>query len=193
MGLVRRLLIALCLSAVTACADSPTIPTPVNQEVILAPGQTVNISGADLNLRFEGVLADSRCPANAICIWAGDAHVRIQVQPRRGSNKAYDLHTADNRPVTHDDVTIELTQLLPYPFTTDPIDPAAYRATLKVTRWAATSQCSLPPDLSLFCMSASPPKPSRGGQPTHRSRPAVFSSFVSLSSVTLHGKARLNS
>ncbi len=129
-----RLLIALCLMGMTACAGSPTAPTPLNQQVVIAPGQTVSISGADLSIRFEGVLSDSRCPANALCVWAGDALVRIQVQPREGSNKAYDLHTAENRPVTHDDVTIELTQLLPYPFTADPIDASAYRATLRVTR-----------------------------------------------------------
>jgi hypothetical protein len=135
MGLVRLISIVFCLMAVTACADqTPTSPTPVNQEIVMAPGQTVNVSGAGMSIRFEGVLSDSRCPANALCVWAGDAHVRIQVRPSTGSNGAYDFHTAENAPVKHGDVTIELTQLFPYPFTTDPIDPSAYRATLKVTR-----------------------------------------------------------
>jgi hypothetical protein len=135
---VRLISIVFCLMAVTACADNtPTSPTPLNQEIVMAPGQAVSISGAGLSIRFEGVLSDSRCPANALCVWAGDAHVRIQVRPSigsTGSTRAYDFHTAENRPVNHDDVTIELTQLFPYPFTTDPIDPSAYRATLKVTR-----------------------------------------------------------
>ena len=135
MGPMGRILIALCLIGMTACAESPTTPSPLNQEVIMAPGQTVGISDVGLSIRFEGVLSDSRCPANVYCVWAGDAHVRIEVRPFAGSNYTYDLHTVDNSsPVKHEDVTIELTQLLPYPLTADPIDPSAYRATLKVTR-----------------------------------------------------------
>jgi hypothetical protein len=38
------------------------------------------------------------------------------------------------RPVKHGDLTIELVQLSPYPFSSRTIQPDEYRATLRVTR-----------------------------------------------------------
>ena len=119
----------------TACsASSPSAPTPVLREVVLAPGQAAAISEAAVAVRFDGVSGDSRCPADAFCIQGGDALVRIEVIPSSGTGQAYTLHTGDMRPVSHGDLTIALVQLAPYPFSTGPIDPADYRATLRVSR-----------------------------------------------------------
>jgi hypothetical protein len=38
------------------------------------------------------------------------------------------------KPVTHEDLTIALVELAPYPFSSRPIQPGDYRATLRVTR-----------------------------------------------------------
>ncbi len=124
-----------CLLAVTACSNNaPTSPSPVAREVILAPGQTAPITEASISVKFEGVSGDSRCPADAFCIQGGDALVQIQVMPSTGGSQPYVLHTGDMRPVTHADLTIALVQLTPYPFSSQPIDPSAYRATIRVTR-----------------------------------------------------------
>ena len=50
------------------------------------------------------------------------------------SHTAYPLHTGDMKPVTHEDLTIALVELSPYPFSSRPIQPGDYRATLRVTR-----------------------------------------------------------
>ena len=124
-----------CLLAMTACSDeSPATPSPVSREVVLAPGQAVAVGEAGITLRFDGVSGDSRCPGDAICITGGDALVQIAVIPTRGGAQAYDLHTGDMRPVTHADLTITLVELAPYPFSSRPIQPADYRATLRVSR-----------------------------------------------------------
>jgi hypothetical protein len=124
-----------CLLAVTACSDeSPTTPSPIAREVVLAPGQAAGVVEAGITLRFDGVAGDSRCPGDAICIQGGDALVKIAVIPMRGGSRAYDLHTGDMRPVTHDDLTISLVELSPYPFSSRPIQPSDYRATLRVSR-----------------------------------------------------------
>ena len=86
-----------------------------------------------MSVRFDGVSGDSRCPADAMCIQGGDAIVRIAVI-QRGGSQAYALHTGDMRPIAHDDLEIGLVDLSPYPFSTRPILPADYRATLRVTR-----------------------------------------------------------
>ena len=45
-----------------------------------------------------------------------------------------ELHTGDMQPVRHDELTIHLVQLAPYPFSSRPFTPDEYRVTLRVTR-----------------------------------------------------------
>ena len=120
------------------CRDAtPTRPTGfVNTLVVLAPGQTTEVSGAGIRVRFQGVMGDSRCPADAFCIQGGDAIVRIEVTSSAGT-RTYDLHTGNMQPAHHADVTIALVQLNPYPFSSRPIAPGEYRATFRVTRQPA--------------------------------------------------------
>jgi hypothetical protein len=127
--------LALLLAA-TACMDkNPSSPTvPLNQQFELAPGQSANVEGASVRVSFLRVLGDSRCPADALCIQGGDAIVEIEVDPNGSPSVPYELHTGDMRPVTHGDLTIELVQLSPYPFSSRTIQPDEYRATLRVTR-----------------------------------------------------------
>jgi hypothetical protein len=103
--------------------------------MVLAPGQTAEVGNAGISLRFDGVSGDSRCPGDAICIQGGDALVKVSVLATQNRAAEYVLHTGDMRPVSHDDVTIALIELTPYPFSSlGPIAPSDYRATLKVTR-----------------------------------------------------------
>lgn len=131
---MRSVVLVLSLAAVAACGSSPSAPSPVDQRVTLAPGQATAIEGTSLSVRFDGVSGDSRCPADAICITGGDAQVHIVVAPSGGVRRAYTLHTGDMRPVVHDDLTIALVELSPYPFSARPILPADYRATLQLSR-----------------------------------------------------------
>jgi hypothetical protein len=127
--------VLFCLLVVMAsCTKGPTTPAAVDRTVVLAPGQSVNIIEASITLRFERVSGDSRCPADAICIQGGDALVRIEVIPSRGARRTHELHTGDMRPVIHDDLTIGLVELAPYPFSSRTIQPDEYQATLRVTR-----------------------------------------------------------
>ena len=131
---MRRLCLAICLLSITACSGtSATAPTPVDSKVVLAPGENAVIA-SEVSVRFVQVLGDSRCPGDALCILGGDAIVRIHVTVA-GVNAVRDLHTGLMQPVTVDDVRIELLDLQPYPFSSrPPIDPADYRATLRVVR-----------------------------------------------------------
>ena len=69
-----------------------------------------------------------------MCIQGGDAIVKVTVVPARGDSQAYALHTGDMRPVAHEDLTIALVELTPYPFSSTTIAPEDYRATVKVSR-----------------------------------------------------------
>jgi len=131
--MMLHLLIAIAVAVCAAC--SPSGPTArLDENFVLAPGESARVAGADVSIRFVGVQGDSRCPADAICIQGGDALVRVEVLPSTGGARTYDLHTATNQPVRHGDVLIALVELAPYPFASRPTQPGDYRATLRVTR-----------------------------------------------------------
>jgi hypothetical protein len=127
----RVALLVVSLVLLTAC-DTPTAPTYArNQQFTLAPGGTANITDTTARIRFDVVAADSRCPANALCVQAGEAVVRIQVWSNTASG-TYDLHTGSLQPAVHEDLTIALVQLAPYPSGAQSIEAKDYRATFLV-------------------------------------------------------------
>ena len=134
---MRPILFSLCLLAATACDEnSPTGPTvPLNERFTLAPGQVALVEGADVNVQFVRVSGDSRCPADAICIQGGDAVVQVRVMDDGGAGQ-YELHTGDSSQAhaSHRNLRIDLLELQPYPFSSRPIEPEDYRATLAVAR-----------------------------------------------------------
>jgi hypothetical protein len=133
---MRMLLLASCLLAATACSEKrPVGPsTPLNQQFTLPRGETISINDTSVRLQFVEVTGDSRCPANAFCIWAGDAIVVVRALDA-GAAADYALHTGDSSraSATHRQLRIELVQLAPYPFSDRPTAQDDYRATLKVT------------------------------------------------------------
>jgi hypothetical protein len=125
----------LCLALCTACSESmPSAPTiPPDQQLTLAPGGSAPINGTSLTLGFVGVAADSRCPADALCIQGGDALVRIVVHGTTSAD--YELHTGDasRASALREGWRITLVGLQPYPFSSRTIQPEEYRATFAIS------------------------------------------------------------
>ena len=131
---MRTLAILLCV-VLFGCGGGVTGPSvPLDEPFTLGVNEAKVIAGTSLAIQFTGVTGDSRCPADAVCIQGGDALVQISVMHSRGHTQAYALHTGDMRPVAHEDLTIALVELAPYPFSSRPIAPNDYRATLLVSR-----------------------------------------------------------
>jgi len=134
---VWRFLLVCCLLAATACDEkSPTGPSvPLNEPFTLAPGEAAMLQSAGAQIRFVGVTADSRCPADVLCIQLGDATVHVRVFDA-GATSDYDLHTdrSQRSSFVHRDLRVELLQLQPYPFSNRVIHPSDYRATIVVSR-----------------------------------------------------------
>jgi hypothetical protein len=131
---MRVVVLLICTLTLGACDENVTgATTPLNSEFTLAPGQAATIERASLSVRFNSVSGDSRCPADAVCIQGGSADVRITAVGDR-STRDYVLRTGDMKPVQHDDLTIALVQVSPYPFSSRTIAPDEYRVTLKVVR-----------------------------------------------------------
>src|SRR5690606_19890291 len=40
-------------------------------------GQSASLGTGGARIVFRSIEADSRCPINAVCVWQGDAHIRL--------------------------------------------------------------------------------------------------------------------
>lgn len=90
---------------------------------------------ADNSVKFRITeINDSRCPSDVICIWAGKADVKIQVEsPVSG---IITLSTYDNQADTVGNYSFKLIDILPYPISTKTIKLDEYDVTLKIVELA---------------------------------------------------------
>jgi hypothetical protein len=67
-------------SAVGSPDRSPDVSAALAQDFQLRPGETVELQGRGVRLTFVKVLEDSRCPIDAVCVWAGNATIQLHVR-----------------------------------------------------------------------------------------------------------------
>ncbi len=73
---------------------------------------------------------DSRCPSDVVCVWQGEAIVKIEIElPQKGT---ISLSTYDNLIDTFANYSFELIDVSPYPISTEIIELNDYNVTLKV-------------------------------------------------------------
>ena len=105
----------------------------LNEEFTLSVGQRVHVEGEDLRMEFLEVVADSRCPKDVTCIWAGEVRCLVELvssgslerleltqpgltnEPSRQAIKGYELSFAVNpypqegKQISRDDYRLRLT------------------------------------------------------------------------------------
>ena len=131
---------ALCMASCGA-GGGPTVPRNVSlgEPFDLGAAQMAVVGDTGLTITFDRVAADSRCPVDVQCIWEGDATVVLTAaQPGRDPARL-ELHTTSSggggpREARYGEFLVALTGLGPQPRSEVPIEPRAYRATLRVTR-----------------------------------------------------------
>ncbi|GMV11181.1 MAG TPA: hypothetical protein PKC83_05980 [Gemmatimonadaceae bacterium] len=138
---VRSLALAAALATPAACGTSSTASSPVlpsvqgatNREFDLAVGQRATVGAPSVSVRFDTVTADSRCPTDALCVWAGDAALRFTITVGDAPSKVVELHSfIEPRSVTDAGVTVELLRVTPATDSRKPIALKDYRARLIV-------------------------------------------------------------
>jgi hypothetical protein len=68
------------LPLLAGCTGAPErINASLGQEFTLRIGQEARITGEALQISFEDVIGDSRCPLNVTCIWEGRASSLVQL------------------------------------------------------------------------------------------------------------------
>jgi hypothetical protein len=128
--MTRLLLVPTILAiGVVSCAKSTSVVEPVAftlqeaaDSIAVPLGATVTIDR--VLLRFADVPSDSRCPTNVVCVWEGDAAVRItltlactRAQPACAVPELLvDLHTRlDPKATVYAGLEVRLLGLRPYP------------------------------------------------------------------------------
>ncbi len=126
-----RPLLFLVLGLVS-CSSGPTEPSegvPLGREFTLRPGESVTIQSTDLRVSFQGVVEDSRCPADATCVWAGDAVVALEV-----GTASLELRSTTAPEGVVGAYRVRLERVEPVVYRDRKIPPEAYRVVLTVTR-----------------------------------------------------------
>jgi hypothetical protein len=77
------------------------------------------INGQTVQICFDSLISDSRCPANAECIWQGESTVKLSLHIA-GVQQSFKLSTFNNPPTFRNDTTIsgykiKLLSVSPYP------------------------------------------------------------------------------
>ncbi len=135
-GAFRWSLAALLLLA--ACDGSPTGPQARLPAVVqLQVGGSAVVASTTLQVRFADVEGDSRCPTTVVCVWEGEAVVRVELRDggRLLGAPALSTHPSSG---THpnaarvDRYTLRLVALDPYPSGVAPIPRTDYRLTLEI-------------------------------------------------------------
>jgi hypothetical protein len=101
------------------------------------PGDAIQIRlgekrqlGGGLTVEFKSVLSDSRCPMNAVCVWQGDAAVRLGLT-LGGQRADTTLHsTIEPRTIAFRGYDVGFVHLEPYPIADQKPDTSAYVLTL---------------------------------------------------------------
>ena len=71
-----------------------------SKQISIRTGETKSVNGSKLNVKFLGVVEDSRCPKGTTCIWAGNAKVSIRVWKKNQKPVELELNsTLDPRSV----------------------------------------------------------------------------------------------
>jgi hypothetical protein len=131
---MRHLILVSGVLAV-ACSPAPAGPNTQrdgNDVIAIRYGESIVVPGTILEVGFQALLADSRCPSDVVCVWEGEGRVELGVTLGDGPTMPVELNTGGLRSTTHGGYTITLVELDPYPVSTRPHVPEDYIVRVQV-------------------------------------------------------------
>jgi len=142
---MRHLTAGLLFAALAACSGNKSTditaasrnPQTVSRQELgrsfsMKIGESIAVG--EIRLTFSSVEGDSRCPTDAVCVWAGDGEIALRIE--QGNKVAVAaLHTTlEPKKTEWDGYTIALVSLTPERKANAPVSSADYRAEVLVTR-----------------------------------------------------------
>ncbi len=98
-----------------------------NKTIYLGYGACISDCGMQNTICFDSVLADSRCPEDVVCVWAGEAIVRFRFESSGKESRVIDLHSGTMDTLING-YSFSFVDLLPYPNTKHPTSLHDYKA-----------------------------------------------------------------
>ncbi|HSJ08600.1 MAG TPA: hypothetical protein VK928_01775 [Longimicrobiales bacterium] len=139
-----KLVVVTAALGLAACGGATTEPdVDVGTQHSVQPGADVRlrlndvatVRGTNVRVKFVGVPADSRCPIDALCVWQGDAEVKLEVMQTRDDVRRETLHTGvEPRSLVVEDYRVELLEVAPATTSTDSIRQREYSVRLRIAR-----------------------------------------------------------
>lgn len=117
--------------------DSEAIPSPLNEGFWLGFDETADLDGGRLQIWFQDLTEDSRCPADVVCIWEGRARIALVIRVESGPTGRVELTLGGGSsasPARADGYIFTLSDLTPHPVSTESPAPSDYRALLSIER-----------------------------------------------------------
>jgi hypothetical protein len=117
-----------------ATPAGPTLAKPdAEGRVTLAVAGGAEVA-TGIALTFERVVADSRCPVDVNCVWAGEIRVALKLASPQTGAPPLELELSTREPIaTARGIEVELLGALPAPNSKRAIAAADYLITLRVT------------------------------------------------------------
>jgi hypothetical protein len=112
-----------------------TIAPGDSTELTLSVGDDVAVPGTWIRLALVSVVSDSRCPEDAVCVWAGDVEAEIGIAVGTGPTTLFRIHlnpVSDSDTVTFGGYAIRLVGVTPSARTDRVIAPEDYRLRFRI-------------------------------------------------------------
>ncbi len=117
---------------------TPTIVAtrPLGAQFELGVAETIRLESTGRSLSLEGVTADSRCPEDVTCVWAGEVTAVFAVLRDDATQAHIEVTLGPNTDATvsFDSFALTLVAVSPQPRTSTPIAPEDYVASVIVER-----------------------------------------------------------
>lgn len=102
-------------------------------EIVLRHGEEARVQDGPLRVAFVRVVADSRCPIDAVCVWMGNAEVEIGLAAGTGPTFPVHLNTElEPRGAQWHSVRITLLEVQPAPRAATPTRAEDYSIKLRL-------------------------------------------------------------
>lgn len=136
---IKVIVVTVMVGGIFACTplvtEQATVKARLQESFTLSVGEVAEIQDESLRVRLDSVPEDSRCPINALCIWAGNARVRLSLTKGGSQQQQVELNTTlEPKIAPYLAYSVQLASLTPLPLAGESPQNRKYQATLAISK-----------------------------------------------------------